>query len=202
MRRAPWPRLPCLLLAVAAGPAGCSQGAVDDATRTRVVALGDSAAMTLVRTLGGRLNAHLASGEPGQAVGFCSAEALQLTDSVASTLGPGWELKRTATRTRNLANEPDSLETEALRFFLARADSVGAEQPEHLVQVADDGGFRYYMPLRIGPMCLQCHGPRDALEPTVRGALDALYPEDRATGYAAGDVRGVVRVTVPRVAVR
>ena len=70
------------------------------------------------------------------------------------------------------------------------------------MQVTDDGRFRYYIPLRIGPMCLQCHGPRDALEPTVRRALDALYPEDRATGYGVGDLRGVVRVTVPGEAVR
>lgn len=201
MRKAPRAGLRCLLLAIVGGPAGCGPDTLDDATRSRVVALGDSAAMTLVRTLGGHLNAHLASGAPGQAVEFCSAVALELTDSVAATLGPGWELKRTATRTRNPANGPDSLETEALRFFTDRADSVGADQPEHLVQPADDG-FRYYMPLRIGPMCLQCHGPRDALEPTVRRALDALYPDDRATGYAAGDLRGVVRVTVPRGAVR
>lgn len=173
MRKALRPRRSNPLLAVMAVAlaAGCSPDTLDEATRGRVVALGDSAAMTLVRTLGGRLNAHLASGAPGQAVAFCSAEALVLTDSVAASLGPGWELKRTTTRTRNPANQPDSLETEALRFFTERADS--AEQPEHLVQVAGDGGFRYYLPLRIGPMCLQCHGPGNALEPTVRGALDA-----------------------------
>jgi hypothetical protein len=202
MRKILRPRPPHLLLAAIVIPTGCSPGTLDDATRGRVAALGDSAAMSLVRTLGARLNAHLASGAPGLAVEFCSAEALVLTDSVAASLGPGWELKRTTTRTRNPANEPDSLETEALRFFTERADSVEAEQPERLVQEVGDGAYRYYMPLRIGPMCLQCHGPRDALEPAVRRALDALYPEDRATGYAAGDLRGVVRVTVPRGAVR
>lgn len=202
MRNAPRYRFPYHLLAVGAVAAACGPGTSDDATRTRVAALGDSAAMTLVRTLGGRLNAHLASGSPGQAVEFCSTEALNLTDSVAASLGPGWALKRTSARTRNPANGPDSLESEALRFFMERADSVGGEPPEHLVQETDDGSFRYYMPLRIGPMCLECHGPRDALDPDVRRALDARYPGDRATGYAAGDLRGVVRVTVPREAVR
>ena len=189
-------RLRCawiLLLATVA----CAGPQLDDRTRAEVVALGDSAAMSLVRTLGGRLNAHLATGGPGEAIEFCSAEAQSLTDSVSASLGPGWEVKRTTSRTRNPRNAPDSLEAEALRYFQEFADSATDDQPDNYVQQTPDGDYRYYMPLRLGPMCLQCHGPRETLEPAVRQVLDDRYPDDRATGYGQGDVRGAVRVTVP-----
>lgn len=179
----------------------CGGAELDDATRERVVTVGDSAAMTLVRTLGARLNAHLAAGGPDDAIAFCATEAQALTDSVSRSLGEGWGLKRTTTRTRNPVNVPDSLEAEALRHFGQIAES-GAELPETYVQATPDGDYRYYMPLQIGQMCLECHGPRDALEPAVRQVLDTRYPADQATGYAQGDLRGLVRVTVPREAVR
>lgn len=196
-------RHPSLLLLLAAVPmAACGGPELDDATRAEVVAVGDSAAMTLIRTLGGRLGEHLAAGGPGAAVEFCSTEAQSLTDSVSTALGPGWEVKRTTARTRNPRNAPDSLEAEALRYFRASADSAGEELPEHHVQVTPDGDYRYYRPLRMAEMCLQCHGPREGLDPAVRQVLDERYPADQATGYERGDFRGLVRVTVPRQAVR
>lgn len=178
----------------------CGGPGLDDATRARVITRGDSAAMMLVRTLGGRLNQHLSAG-PERAIAFCAEEAQSLTDSVSQAVGPGWEVKRTTTRTRNPANAPDSLEAEALRHF-ARFVESEAELPEGYVQITPAGDYRYYMPLRLAPMCLQCHGPRDRLDPAVRQVLDTRYPTDQATGYGQGDFRGLVRVTVPRRAVR
>jgi hypothetical protein len=44
-------------------------------------------------------------------------------------------------------------------------------------------------------VCLVCHGE------TVEGALGekikALYPQDRATGYRLGDIRGAFTITQP-----
>jgi hypothetical protein len=40
--------------------------------------------------------------------------------------------------------------------------------------------------------CLSCHGPREAIVPAVVSSLEARYPDDRATGYAAGDLRGAL----------
>lgn len=179
----------------------CDRAPLDDATRARVVAVGDSAAMSLVRTLGARLGEHMAQGGPAGAIAFCSAEAQTLTDSVSAALGEGWAVKRTTTKTRNPRNAPDSLEAEALRHFHDET-AGGAEPPEHFVQATPDGDYRYYRPLRIAGLCLQCHGPRETLDPGVRQVLDTRYPADQATGYSEGDLRGLVRVTVPREAVR
>ena len=182
--------------------AGCGDSGLDDATRARVVTLGDSAAMTLVRTLGGRLNGHLAASGPAEAIAFCAGEAQSITDSVSSSLGPGWSVRRTTSRTRNPRNAPDSLDAVALQYFQMAVDARADMIPENYVLQSSSGDYRYYMPLQLGSMCLECHGPLDRLEPEVRRVLTARYPADQATGYGQGDFRGVVQVTVPAQAVR
>lgn len=51
------------------------------------------------------------------------------------------------------------------------------------------------------PFCVQCHGASDELAEGVADVLSEHYPEDEATGYSAGDFRGLIRVTVPDSAV-
>lgn len=196
------------LTGLAATVAGCGGDAdeVDAGTRAEVVALGDSAAMTLVRTLGGKLNGALATGGAVHAVEFCAGEAQALTDSVSDALGAGWEVKRTTMRTRNPRNAPDSMEAEALtRFHDAESGRAGGggdgAEAEGFVQRTPSGDYRYYMPLRMGHMCLQCHGEPAEIDPGVRALLEERYPADQAWGYREGDLRGLVRVTVPRSAV-
>jgi len=45
------------------------------------------------------------------------------------------------------------------------------------------------------PGCLACHGSEVA-EP-VRAAIAERYPDDHATGFAVGDLRGALWVEVP-----
>lgn len=197
-------RIPALLVApflLATPLPGCDRAELDTEARQRVAALGDTAVASLVQTLGGRLREHLAAGGPERAIAFCSTEAQSLTDSVSAALGAGWEVRRTTRRTRNPANAPDSLETEALAYFHGAVEA-GDTLPGHYVQPTPAGDYRYYTPLRIGGLCLQCHGPESELDPAVRSVLTARYPDDEATGHAPGDLRGVVRVTIPREAIR
>ena len=49
----------------------------------------------------------------------------------------------------------------------------------------------------LGDLCLQCHGKPELMALEVKEALAEKYPGDLATGYEAGDFRGVVRVSVP-----
>jgi hypothetical protein len=53
----------------------------------------------------------------------------------------------------------------------------------------------YVEPITIQPPCLACHGTQ--LDAAVRQKLAELYPEDRATGFAPGELRGMFWVTVP-----
>ena len=45
--------------------------------------------------------------------------------------------------------------------------------------------------------CLACHGTADNIPEAVKRKLAADYPNDRATGYAPGQIRGAVTVKKP-----
>jgi hypothetical protein len=47
----------------------------------------------------------------------------------------------------------------------------------------------YVEPIYVQPLCVTCHGA--TLAPDLQAKIDELYPNDQATGYAAGDLRGV-----------
>jgi predicted CXXCH cytochrome family protein len=64
-----------------------------------------------------------------------------------------------------------------------------------------ENGYRYYAPIKVGLLCLSCHGPHDSLGPEVRAILDDRYPEDKAVNYSLGELRGVLRVFIPGEAV-
>ena len=158
--------------------------------------IGGDASGELLRTLVGRLTAAIEEGGPAHAVDFCSTEAIPLTRMVEARLEGGVKLKRTSFRYRNPDNAPDEAETEALRYFENHVVS-GEPVPSRYVQRVSNTELRYYQPLFVGEVCLQCHGDRDSISPAVLEKVDANYPTDLATGYKAGDFRGVVRVTIP-----
>lgn len=169
---------------------GATAQTATEADSTRV---GAAAASTLTSELMGRLAAAIEEGGPAYALDFCSEQALPLTAGVAADLGVG--IKRTSSRIRNPANAPDDADRAALEHFeaaLAAGEPLPAEHVQRL-----DGEMRYYRPIVVAEFCTTCHGLRDALDTDVRAALDARYPDDQATGFRAGDLRGVVRVSIP-----
>jgi hypothetical protein len=175
-----------------AGDAEHGQAAVQDSAL--FVERADAAATGLAQTLGGRLTASLSEGGVAHAIDFCAGTALPLTDSVAAVHGV--DLKRVSERTRNPSNTPDAED----RLAILAMDSIMRESgspPAFRLQRTADGGLRYYRPLMIGAMCVQCHGPAEALSPDVARVLRARYPDDEATGYEEGDLRGVIRVAAP-----
>jgi hypothetical protein len=145
-------------------------------------------------TLSGRLQEAIRERGTAGALEFCNVEALPLTAQVAEE--QGMEVTRTSLRVRNPGNAPDAADAEALEWFQAGL-AAGSVPPALHVRRLRDGGFRYYQPLMTAELCVQCHGRREEMAPEVVRALDERYPEDRATGYAVGDWRGLLRVTVP-----
>lgn len=165
-----------------------------------VAQMAEPAVAELQRTLVGRLTAAIDEGGAAGAVEFCSLDAIPLTRLVEAGLEEKVGLKRTSFRTRNLDNAPDDAEVMALRYF---EDAILSPEgaPSHYVQRVSEEELRYYKPLFVAEFCLQCHGGPEALDPDVKAKLETNYPEDLATGYQAGDFRGVVRVSVPASAI-
>jgi hypothetical protein len=63
--------------------------------------------------------------------------------------------------------------------------------------VADEKGMvHYFKPILLQPLCLNCHGNEELdISPAVLAMLKKEYPEDKATGFAAGDLRGMWHIT-------
>jgi hypothetical protein len=113
-----------------------------------------------------------------------------------------WSIKRVSEKNRNPANVADEQEKNIFRQFIARTDSI----PDVISvwQVSDTGKvLLYYKPIRTGQLCLKCHGTSETIDPEVKTALEKFYPDDKATGYEVGDLRGmfVVRMKWPEASV-
>lgn len=153
------------------------------------------AATTLMRELKGALARHMARGGPSAAIAVCADSAQILTRSLEASVG--LSIQRVSTRWRNPLNAPDSLDTLALsRFEKMAAARTLTDTSTMSFRTSSDSVILHhtYVPIITQPFCLTCHGARDALGRGVDSLLAVRYPDDRATGYAAGDLRGAIRI--------
>ena len=176
---------------------GCSESSQKDdipAPSAAMVQKADTAVMILGKSLKNALLEKMEKDGVESALDFCSMNALELTYSVNKKL-EGFTVKRTSDRVRNPDNSPDSLETEALNFFLASINEKGTI-PDSFVQKFldnDEVYYRYYKPIKIGALCLNCHGEPEKIAPTVQQLIDKNYPDDQAKDYKLDDFRGLFR---------
>lgn len=165
--------------------------------KERLVRLGSEVSEALMKELKTALGQAMSQGGARAAIEVCSERAVELTEGISAAY-PGLEVKRTSLKYRNPRNAPDDLEKAALAFFETEQKRQQALSPFFLQKIADENGvsYRYYQPLKVGGMCLGCHGKADRLNPDAVTILQKIYPEDRASGYEEGDFRGVISVTV------
>ena len=188
-----------LLLGALAGtsfPAWASADEPADPRAKTALAEGRDAAKELSEEIRGLLMRELATGGFEGAVSVCATKAQART--VDYRKASGNDIRRVSLRRRNPANEPDAYERGVLESF-DRLPVEARPAAEHWAVVTEGGRetLRYLKPLVVGTMCLTCHGPKAAIPPAVQAVLAREYPDDRATGYSAGDVRGAVSVRVP-----
>lgn len=147
--------------------------------------------------LSSNLLVAIAGGGPTNAIPFCSVKALPLTETISQAHSV--ELRRVSARQRNLKNAPSKQEQAILQEFQNALEN--GEKPSPKVVRGQNEAF-FYAPIQINtPLCLACHGdPGKDLAAETSEVLRGLYPDDQATGYKLGDLRGmwVVRVTAPR----
>ncbi len=138
------------------------------------------------------LSAQLEAGTPVAAIDVCSAIA---PAAAAELSREGLLIRRTSQRVRNPANAADAWEQAGLLRLQEAVDR--GEQPPEIHQVdAAAGELRYLRPIGVGEVCLQCHGTVGQLDPEVRRRVAELYPEDRATDFSTGDLRGAFSARV------
>lgn len=180
---------PLLLLA------GCGEETTDrHVPREEAVATARDAAAAAFQALSAELGRAIADGGTVAAIPICSDKAGGLLEGVAGE--HGLAMLRVSDRPRNPAHAAAPADIKAMESF--RAALAGGGPPEPAVERMDDGSTAVRLPIVLDrPLCLQCHGAETDIAPATREAIAARYPEDRATGYKLGDLRGIWRVTVP-----
>lgn len=152
-------------------------------------------AQEFVQKLGGALKRQLQAGGPESAIGVCKeiAPALAKQYSTDSRV-----VKRVSLKPRNKSlGTPDAWEERVLHNFDQRTKS-GRTSPNMEISAItqDENGkwFRYMKAIPTQPMCLQCHGQPNDIPAGVKALLAKEYPNDKATGYSVGMIRGAVSI--------
>lgn len=153
------------------------------------VGLADRAVAALGKTLKGELMGAMKEGGPVAAIDVCNTKASGLTDKVGEDMGVS--IGRTSLKLRNPENAKDWV-----RPWLEKHDGMGAAKPMGTEERVGDT-LRVIRPIGVEGPCLACHGPSENLSAEVKALLAEKYPEDQATGYAVGDLRGAFWVEVP-----
>jgi hypothetical protein len=154
------------------------------------------AAKELAEQLKELLRQELGRGGLDGAIAVCAEVAQEKTADYRATSKN--DIRRVSLRRRNPANEPDAYERAVLESF-DRLPVEARPKAKHWEVVSEDGreSLRYLKPLVASAMCLTCHGDLEGIPDPVRRALREHYPDDRATGFDVGDVRGAITIRIP-----
>lgn len=149
----------------------------------------------VIQAFGGALKAELTAAieakGPAHAVAVCNVKAPE----IAARLGgeTGWSVARSSHRLRNPKNAPDAYTDAAIKAFLEREAAGEKVADMAMAGIVEEEGqqvFRLVKAIPTGELCLNCHGA-EQVKPEVEAALTMLYPEDKARGFAVGQMRGV-----------
>lgn len=144
------------------------------------------------------LTAEIERSGPAGAITTCRDEAPKLAR--AASQDSGWAVRRVSLRERNPKAVPDDWERATLEDFDRRA--AAGEKPATLeraevVQQQGKSVMRYMRALPVIELCTGCHGTADRISPAVKERLAELYPQDKATGYSVGQIRGAMTISKP-----
>ncbi len=180
-----------LALAIAAAPAF----AADDAKlleEARGVASGIPPKLLTV------LEEEIKKAGPEGAIGVCREKAPAMAKAASEK--SGWAIRRVSLKNRNPKAVPDAWEEAVLKDFDKRTAAgekpTGLERGE-VVMDGDKKMYRYMKALPTQDLCLQCHGTSDRVSPAVQARLKELYPDDKAVGYHAAEIRGAITLKKP-----
>ena len=139
----------------------------------------------LFEKLSGRLMRTMMGQGPVAAIEVCRQDAPEIAAEVGQTHHVN--IGRTSMKLRNPKNQPPDWAKSLLETL--------PKEPQFME--LSDGGLGAIYPILLQQRCLMCHGPAEQLSPDVRAKLAELYPDDQATGFQEGDLRGWFWVEVP-----
>lgn len=187
--------LSLLLIAIGSGLAGCSSNVTPE---TQVQPLAQltvgqqdqkeraiDAKDKLFTSLLGELTKSMGEQGPAKSISVCKTRAPEIAAAVGEETGV--RIGRTSFKLRNKDNDAPQ--------WAAGFVKQKIEQP---VDVAlPDDGLGVLLPIRLQATCTLCHGSDQQIMPDVKAAIVSNYPNDSATGFSEGDIRGYFWIEVP-----
>lgn len=166
-----------------AKPAPASSAAPDKAALTEQA---KNAAQKLGGTLKGELEAAMKTGGPLAALSICNLKAPEIAKAVSTE--SGMQVSRISLKNRNpVMGQANEWQIQVLNDFEARkAKGEAADTLAYAEVVGNE--YRFMKAIPTGAACLNCHGTE--VKPEVLTRINELYPNDKATGYKEGDIRG------------
>jgi hypothetical protein len=172
---------------------------LNDSMKTVLIKRGKEVSKITAGALQKHLKAAIKEGDMPFAIKFCNSKAMELTDSVSEA--ESVIVRRLAKKYRNPLNETDSVESEIFKAYII--EWLGGKPLKPQIIPDKDGHPVYYNPIRVGTLCLNCHGtPGKNITPELQKTIDELYPGDKATDFKKGWLRGMWAITFPEYTVK
>ncbi|MDO5104431.1 DUF3365 domain-containing protein [Capnocytophaga sp.] len=154
--------------------------------------LGDSLTSETQKILLKNVSEQIAQNGVVQAVHFCNENAISLTKKLEKE---GIAISRLSDKNRNPKNEIQS-QTDK-QAWEKMTNLLTENQPKHFILEADGAVFYYKaIPLAM-PTCLACHGNKQTdIQPEVQQIITQKYPNDKATNYKMGELRGLWKMKI------
>lgn len=143
--------------------------------------------MELKKSLMGEMISRMEK-DPSGTVEFCSQNAARLTKEIGQKHGVS--IKRVSEKNRNPQNMPDVNDQKVLNE-LKTLIGQNKKTPEYMVVKSGDT-IKYYEPIYTSQLCAACHGMDDEIAKETKEQIKKLYPNDKAVGYKAGELRGLM----------
>lgn len=183
-----------LVLVVLTVPA-CVTKVSNEATTAKYLEESRNTALEFRKKLGGVQKAQLESVGAENAIPVCKVIAPAMAAEYSQN---GQMLKRVSLKSRNKAlGTPDTWEKEVLEGFdkaQLAGKPVDVMEASTVSKEADGRWFRYVKAIPTQPQCLQCHGKPNEISAGMKALLAREYPEDMATGYSVGEIRGAISI--------
>ncbi len=158
--------------------------------KMKILKKGDYLTKITQDTLKKELFVAIGSKGVANAVEYCKLNAHLITSIYKSENVNS--VTRTALKFRNPQNAPDSLERSVLNEYESLKNNG---EPLNPTVISDESGIHYFKPILINNTCLVCHGsPGKELNNQVYEQIKNNYPDDLATGFKEGDLRGMWHV--------
>ena len=121
---------------------------------------------------------------------FCNLQASSIVDSLNNLYN--CNISRVSDKNRNPENGLQTSADKQLWTYFFNRHQQGLV---HDTLIMDGDRLVYYKPILTAmPACLQCHGSKQEIQPETFEKMQALYPNDKATGYGMNELSGLWKI--------